>query len=212
MRPVLRDQGAKDGPVRVVDAARNAPQAVQKVAAVDGLHLVAAGKGRRGDQVGVLAEGLILRLFGEAADDPSVAEYDAGDPGGRTAARGEFTADVQVHRPIEFQHAIALWREVLVDFGGLEVGDGGVGEAAQVLRFHGPFLQRGDQVMRTRDNVPGLRVIQLRRREIPYVHRTFRPSPFRPSKRSWKHETVAGERSRAHEPNRHARPKEQFPR
>src|SRR5262245_62824726 len=89
-------EAADHDPVRVADAARPRPLAVEAIAAGDGRDL-AGGRGRGGDAgIAVGAPHVVLRLLGEMREDAGVVAEIVEAPGRRAAGRApEHDRDVE---------------------------------------------------------------------------------------------------------------------
>src|SRR5262245_64579674 len=102
-------EAADHDPVRVADAARPRPLAVQAVAAGDGLDL-AGGRGRGGDAgVAVPVPHVVLRLVGKVREDAGMVAEIVQAPGRRAAGRApELDGDVEGYLMVVLVAAPAL--------------------------------------------------------------------------------------------------------
>ncbi len=145
-RPAVLDhRTADERPGGMVTAGRPAPRAVDDVAAVG--HHAGAHRGvRGGDPHGrILAPDVLLGLLLEVGQVPVVHTEDARRPTGRPAGAGQPAHRLEEQRRVALQAAPLLGLDELEEADLVELGDGRVGNPAQVLGLLGPLAQIREQ-------------------------------------------------------------------
>ena len=140
-----RRDAAEDDPLAVIAAAGKRPPAGEAKSAGNAFDL--PGRRYRGRELStvVLAPNVFLGLRRQDREMPVVHSQYAEDPAARTAHGGDLRDGLVEHARVELVAAIALRLQRAQEALFLEIGEGFVGQPAQLLGPQRPLTQRRQQ-------------------------------------------------------------------